>query len=40
MKTMNQSLFELVLNEKIDKDIALAKSPRPKELQKLFDTEL
>jgi len=36
MKTMNQSLYELVNNGKVDRNLAIAKSPRPKELNKLL----
>lgn len=36
MRTMNQSLCELVKKRKIDEDVAMAKSSRPGELKKLL----
>ncbi|MBN2407192.1 MAG: type IV pilus twitching motility protein PilT [Elusimicrobia bacterium] len=36
MQTMNQSLYQLVQKKKLQRDVALAVSPRPKELHKLF----
>ncbi|MFH1416138.1 MAG: ATPase, T2SS/T4P/T4SS family [Elusimicrobiota bacterium] len=40
MRTMNQSLYELVKKGIISKDVAIVKSQRPKELQKMLDEDI
>ncbi len=37
MRTMNQSLYELVKSGKISKEVALSRAVRVKELSKLLD---
>ncbi len=40
MKTMNQSLYELVKRNAIDKRVAMGSSPRPKELDNMLKEDL